>query len=85
MNFYGFFKIAAQLNTLKNARCTPNRPAQRLTGRAHRPAAHQPESRPTRGFDPRRGAARARCGRGHGVARDDGERRRREAAQRGEA
>ena len=32
---------------------------QALTGGARWPAAHQPESRPTRGLDPRRGAARA--------------------------
>ena len=60
-------------------------PTLRLTGGAHRPVAHQPESRPTRGLDLWWGAARARCGRGHGVARGDGEQRRREAAQRGEA
>ena len=58
-------------------------PALRLTGGAHGPAAHQPESRPTRGLDLQRGAARVRCGRGHGVAhaRGDSERRRRSEAK----
>ena len=43
---------------------TPHdQPALRLTGGAHRPAAHQPESRPTRGLDPRQGAATARASR----------------------
>ena len=77
-------------NPSKIARCTRIPHPQALTGRARWPAAHQPESRPTRGLDPRRGAARARRGRGPGVARvaryrpmrvhGDGERQRREVA-----
>ena len=89
-NFYEFFKIAAQTQNPKTLGAPHGQPALRLTGGAHGPAAHQPESRPTRGLDPRRGAARARRGSDPGVARvaryarmrvrGDGERQRREAA-----
>ena len=48
-------------------------PALRLTGGAHGPAADQPKSRPTRGLDPWRGAARVRTW-GNGGSGADGRR-----------
>ena len=49
-------------NPSKIARCTRIPHPQALMGGARWPAAHQPESRPTRGLDPRRGAATASRG-----------------------
>jgi hypothetical protein len=64
INFYAFCKIDPQTQNPKTLGAPHAQPALRLIGGAHGPTAHQPESRPTRGLDPRRGVARARCGRG---------------------